>query len=261
MKSGVKKKNYGLWLIASGLSLLISNPASSSSSSFPVSDWERIQGGSASPLTTKKPTKNMRRSLRVGIPTQSVGTRKNLTPSPSPLADRGAINGGVKSVCSHQNIDILTTQLLRDLPSYANRASQRARPPLLSQTPDVYSYMMVAGRPEFAPLPLNPSGYSTDALKTTSEKVDQVFFTTLERQYTQGKAVDLQQFHWLFLTKTKSGWRLMMMFSQIGYYPATKPPTPPRDSSNGVIAQAINAWLRDCQAGTVSRVISPNWED
>ncbi len=247
MKSGVKKKNYGLWLIASGLSLFISNPASSSSSSFPRSAWESIQGGSASPLTTKKPKENLRRSLRVGIPTQSVGTRKNLTPQ----AERGAINGGVRSVCSNQNIETLTTQLLRDLPSYANRASQRARPPLLSRTPDVYSYMMVAGRPEFAPLPLNPSGYSTDALKTTSEKVDQVFFTTLERQYIQGKAVDLQQFHWLFLTKTKTGWRLAMMFSQIGYYPAIKPPTPPRDSSNGVIAQAINAWLRDCQARSV----------
>jgi len=121
--------------------------------------------------------------------------------------------------------------------------------------------MLVAGRPEFAPLPLNPSGYSTDALKTTSEKVEQVFFTTLERQYILGKAVDLQQFHWLFLTKTKSGWRMAMMFSQIGYYPATKPPTPPRDSSNGDIAQGINAWLRDCQAGSLSRAISPNWED
>ena len=228
---------------------------------FSLLDGEIFFIATPSPLTIKKPKENMRRSLRVGIPTQSVGTRKSLTPSFSLLAERGAVNRGVRSVCSNQNIETLTTQLLRDLPSYANRASQRARPPLLSRTPDVYSYMMVAGRPEFAPLPLNPSGYSTDALKTTSEKVDQVFFTTLERQYIQGKAVDLQQFHWLFLTKTKSGWRLAMMFSQIGYYPATKPPTPPRDSSNGVVAQAINAWLRDCQAGTVSRAISTNSED
>lgn len=65
------------------------------------------------------------------------------------------------------------------------------------------------------------------------------------------KAVEFQEFHWLLLTKTKSGWRLVMMFTQTGAYPKQQPPLPPRDSSNGAIAQGVKAWLRDCQAGSV----------
>lgn len=149
------------------------------------------------------------------------------------------------TLCSDQTLETLTTQLLRDLLSYANRVTQRARN--LKRAVDVYSYVLVAGKPEFAPLPLNPSGFSSDEL-TTSEGVEQVFFTTLERQYISRKAVQLQLFHWLFLTKTTNGWRVVMMFSQTGYYSANKPPTPPRDSTNGVVAQAVNLWLRDCQA-------------
>ncbi|MBR8836253.1 MAG: hypothetical protein DSM106950_20095 [Stigonema ocellatum SAG 48.90 = DSM 106950] len=242
MKSKVKKRNYGLWLLCCSLWMLLS---------LRVSDWERVQGGETSPVTAaEKPKDNLRLSLKGGIPTQSVGTRKNLTPSSSRLVERG-VAGGVKSVCSDQDIETLTTQLLRDLPTYANRAIQRARPPLLSKRPDLYSYMLVAGEPEFTPLGLKPDGYSTDTLKTTDKEIKQVFFTTLERQYIQGKAVELQQFHRLFLTKTKIGWRVVMMFSEIGHYPAKTPPTPPRDSSNGDVAQGINAWLRDCQAGSV----------
>ena len=90
---------------------------------------------------------------------------------------------------------------------------------------------------------------SVDAPRTNSDGVEQVFFTTLERQYTARKAVQLQQFHWLFLTKSESGWRKVMMFTQTGYYPVNKqPPSPPRDSSNGVIGQAVDTWLQDCRA-------------
>lgn len=185
-----------------------------------------------------------------------------LEPYPSPSLQKTSIflvsTQNVKTEnrkCSNQNLEALTTQLLQDLPNYANRASQRAR--RLSRATDAYSYMVVAGRPEFTPLPLNPSGYTADSVKTASDGVEQVFFTTLERQYTSGKAFQLQQFHWLFLAKTKSDWRFVMMFSQIGSFPKNQPPTPPRDSSNGVIAQGITAWLRDCQAGGV-RVRSRN---
>jgi hypothetical protein len=167
---------------------------------------------------------------------------QNLTPSPP-------ANRGEKFACSEKQLETITTQLLRDLPSYANRASQRGR--RLRRSSDVYSYMVLAGRPEFQPLPLNPAGIGTDEQKSAAAKVDQVFFTTLARQYIDGKAIELEEFHWVFLTKTRLGWRLVLMFSQTGGYPKLQPPTPPRDSSNGTVAQGIKAWLRDCQAGSV----------
>lgn len=151
------------------------------------------------------------------------------------------------SSCQDQDIETLTAQLLKDLPSYANRVSQRAR--LRDRTVDLYSYVLLAGRPEFAPLTLGPGEYAPVQPASLVEPPQQIFITTLERQYTDGKPVELQQYHWLFLTKSSSGWLLAMMFSRTGSYPARQPPTPPRDSSNGVIAQAIRTWLRDCQAG------------
>lgn len=150
----------------------------------------------------------------------------------------------LNSVCSAQSLENLTPQLLHDLPSYANRATQRAR--RRSRSSDIYSYMLVAGKPEFAPLPLN-----TDGQKSTTAEVEQVFFTTLERQYIAGKALESQQFHWALFTESNTGWRLVMMFTQIGGYPQEQVTSPPRDSSNGVVAQAIKTWLRDCRADSV----------
>lgn len=151
-----------------------------------------------------------------------------------------------RPVCMQGDIEILMTELLRNLPSYANRASQRAR--RLSRTTQIYSYMLMAGKPEFTPLPTNPLADTENLSKNSPDKnVEQVFFTTLERQYIKGKPIQSQQFHRLFLTKTKDGWQMVMMFTQTGSYPKSKPPTPPRDSSNGVVGQAIQTWLRDCR--------------
>ena len=148
--------------------------------------------------------------------------------------------------CQEQDIQSLTSKMLRDLPSYANRASQRAR--RLSRKTDIYSNVLVAGNPEFAPLTLGPGIYAPKSPTNDSEAVQQIFFTTLERQYVNGKPVELQEFHWLFLTKTQTGWRLATMFTQTGGYPSKKSPTPPRESSDGIIAQGVETWLRDCQA-------------
>lgn len=189
--------------------------------------------------------------LMISTPLDYPAKAKNLTPSlhlPLSQSKQGEVVG-VRSFCSNQNLETLTAELLRDLPSYANRVTQRAR--RLRRTADIYSYVLVAGRPEFQPLPLNPSGYTRNSLKTSSEGVEQVFFTTLERQYIKRQAIQLQQFHWLFLTKAESGWRFVMMFSQTGTYPKNQPPTPPRDSSNGVLGQAISHWLRDCHADSI----------
>ena len=147
------------------------------------------------------------------------------------------------------DVETLIALLLRDLPSYANRVTQRAR--RRDRSVEVYSYVILAGRPEFEPLTLGPGEY-TDARPTSnSPDIKQVFITTLERQYVGNKPVQLQQYHWLFLTKTNSGWRLAIMFSQTGLYPAFRPPTAPRESSQGVISQAIQIWLRDCRAGVI----------
>jgi hypothetical protein len=172
---------------------------------------------------------------------------KNIATNPSLLAQRGNVNSAARSLCAEQNLEALTTQLLQDLPNYANRATQRAR--RLKRSGDVYSYMLVAGKPEFTPLPLNSEEYTADTSKNSG--VEQVFFTTLVRQYIGKKAVESQEFHWLLLTKTKSGWRVVMMFSQTGADSPGQPLSPPRDSSNGAIAQGVKTWLRDCQAGSV----------
>ncbi|WP_375468409.1 hypothetical protein [uncultured Nostoc sp.] len=225
---------------------------------------DRVQGVGENNLTSWLRKKNYNWLLACGFwvlgsnslayPALSI----NLTPKPSVLAERENVNGGARSLCSEQNLETFTIQLLEDLPSYTNRVSQRAR--RLSRSSDVYSYMLVAGRPEFTPLPLNLEEYSADA-KTVASRVEQVFFTTLERQYIGKKAVELEQFHWLLLTKTKTGWRLVMMFSQIGSHSAQQPLSPPRDSSNGTVAQAVNTWLRDCEAGSVRRMRAVNMRD
>ncbi len=151
-----------------------------------------------------------------------------------------------KFSCSNQDLDTLITKLLRDLPSYFNRATQRAR--RLDRSVEVYSYMLVAGKPDFQPLPLKRWRDEADKSINGTKGLEQVFFTTLERQYVKGKAVQLQGFHWLFLTKTESGWRVAMIYSQIGGYPKQKPPTPPRESSDTAVGQGIKTWLRDCRA-------------
>jgi hypothetical protein len=147
------------------------------------------------------------------------------------------------------DVETLTSQLIRDLPSYANRVIQRAR--RLNRTVDSFSYVLVAGNPEFAPLSLGPGQYSSAASVADVEPPKQVFITTLERQYLGGKAIESQHYHWLFLTQTPSGWRLALMFSRIGSSSPGRSPTPPRESSKGVIGQAVTLWLRDCRAGAI----------
>ncbi|HBE19909.1 MAG TPA: hypothetical protein DEG17_07145 [Cyanobacteria bacterium UBA11149] len=147
------------------------------------------------------------------------------------------------------DIEILTSLLLRDLPSYGNRIMQRAR--RLDRSLDQFSYIIIAGRPEFEPLPLNPGQSNfTPSIKDPNPP-QQLFFTTLERQYSGGKAIESQNFHWLFLTHTENGWHLVMMFTQLGATSPGFPPTPPRESSNSIIGQGVTIWLRDCREGGI----------
>ncbi|MEA5552086.1 hypothetical protein VB713_14150 [Anabaena cylindrica UHCC 0172] len=172
-----------------------------------------------------------------------------ISPAFSKTLSTEPVNPEIGSSCSEQSLETLTTKLLLDLPSYANRVTQRSR--RLSRSVDIFPYVLVAGKPEFQPLPLNP-GIDT-ANKYESEGVEQVLFTTFERQYLNKKAVELQQFHWLFLTKTKNAWNVVMMFTRTGEYPVKPPVAPVRDSSSGAIAQGVKLWLRDCEAGSVRK--------
>jgi hypothetical protein len=148
------------------------------------------------------------------------------------------------------DLPTLIPLLLRDLPSYANRVSQRAYTDFRTQ--DLPGYVILADRPEYQPLPLNPDSLESQIAASNEDQPSQIFFTTLERQYVSGKPVSLQHYHRLFLVETEEGWQLSLMFSTIGNYPADQPPTPPQDTSQGVIAQAIRLWLRDCRAGSVA---------
>ncbi|AFZ11780.1 hypothetical protein Cri9333_0863 [Crinalium epipsammum PCC 9333] len=147
------------------------------------------------------------------------------------------------------DVQDLTTLLLRDLPGYANRVIQRSRR-IARKAETSALYVIVAGRPEFIPLSLKPGEYSSTS-DAVLEQPQQVFFTTLERQYTGGKMSELQNFHWLFLVNTDSGWRLALMYSRFSYSPSVKPATPPQESSNGIMGQAVRVWLKDCNAGAV----------
>ena len=136
----------------------------------------------------------------------------------------------------------LVQQLLQDLPSYANRAN------VLAGTPQ--RYLILASGADFTPLPLtaSPDALEVGAAARSSAEPQQVFFTTLARRYQNTQVTDIQEYHWLFLTQNSKGWWFAMMQSVRGTYPQLGPPSPPRDSSEGKLAQAIRLWLRDCRA-------------
>jgi hypothetical protein len=128
----------------------------------------------------------------------------------------------------------LVQQMLPVLPSYINRTYTRSALPR--------RYMMLAGPPNFEPLPL-----AANPQVPLPPDVHQVFFTTLTRRYQDQQIENLQDYHWLFLTRSNTGWRFSMLYSMFGTYPQVDPPTPPRDSSEGALATAIQDWLRDCR--------------
>ena len=147
----------------------------------------------------------------------------------------------VRSPCP-ADLETLVDRLLQDLPSYANRVIVRSGFSPKTSTPPGYALpqIILAGRPEFEPLPLN----FEDALP---ENASQVFITTLERQYRGEKRVEIQQYHWLFLSKTENGWELVKIVSRYGTVADVRPLFG-QDSDKSEIAEAIRLWLRDCQA-------------
>jgi hypothetical protein len=142
-------------------------------------------------------------------------------------------------------LDDLTTVLVRDLPSYANRLIQRRR----KRTDEVYSSIVTVSAPEFKPIEIASREYPQQFPQAAPT---QIFITTLERQYTGMRSSDLQQFHWLFMAQTRMGWRLVNIYSRTSAARGTNAPiTPPIESSKTVVGEAIRLWLNDCQLGKV----------
>ncbi|MCU0534706.1 MAG: hypothetical protein MUD14_12505, partial [Hydrococcus sp. Prado102] len=83
----------------------------------------------------------------------------------------------LKSFSCPADVESLTNLLIQDIPGYANRVIQRVRK--LDRPVYLSTYVIIAGRPEFKPLPLVNRQYNP-VLPDTSQ---QVFFTTLERRY------------------------------------------------------------------------------
>lgn len=171
----------------------------------------------------------------------------------------------VRNSTCPQDIQSLTTLMLRDLPGYANRVMQRSRRLGLGSS---NSYVVVAGNPDFTPIntDINPSfgsgtqgdiatqRLSDDATQRLNDReLQQVFFTTLNREYQGSRLVEVQEFHRLFLVNTSQGWQLTLMYSRSGSVGSQSPqaPTPVRESLNSAVGQAVSTWLRDCQAGTI----------
>lgn len=155
-----------------------------------------------------------------------------------PTVHRSAL-GGLQSCPS--SLKTLSEWMLPDLPSYINRVRTRAG---IGK-----SYVLLAARPEFQPLPL--ALLRGQDLATSDTSVQQLFFTTLMRSYERDRIVQLQEYHWLFLTRTPQTWQLLRMYSTIGVYPATvqQPPLPPRNSIDGSVGTAVKEWLANCAMG------------
>lgn len=143
------------------------------------------------------------------------------------------------------NLKKLTSLLLQDLPDYSNRVIQRTQ--RANRQAGIRNYIITSSQEEFEPLNLPRIQYNP----IEHPKPEQVFFTVLERQYNNNKIINIQTYHWLFLTQTKDGWRMVMMFSRFGNSQDNQTPTPPRETTEGIIGQGVQLWLRDCRTGTV----------
>lgn len=151
-----------------------------------------------------------------------------------------------KTATCPQDLKQLTTLLLKALPNYSNRVIQRTQ--TFHRQAGIRNFIITANKAEFEPLELPRLQYTP----LDDSDPEQVFFTVLERQYNQNRIIDRQTFHWLFLTPTSDGWYLVMMFSRFGNSLSQSPPTPPQETTNGIIGRGVQLWLKDCRAGRIS---------
>ncbi len=143
------------------------------------------------------------------------------------------------------DVATLSDRLIEDIADYGNRVIQTTQDS--HQDEGIYNYIIFAGKAELQPLGLPQIDYGFSAADAT----EQIFFTTKEREYFKLRKSERQTYHWLFVTLTESGWHLVAMFSRFGHETQDTPPTPPQESSKGIIGQAASLWLRDCRADSL----------
>lgn len=158
---------------------------------------------------------------------------------------------GESSSCPIE-LEPLVEAMLPELPGYINRELQRSRSAALGGSrsigdPNASTSTILAGRPEFEPLPPGTARSTIPMDTNPEEAVYQAFITTLERTYINDRILEFQGYHWLFLTQSPSGWRLVLVFSSWGSSPTDGTTTPPQDSTNSAVGQGVSTWLRDCR--------------
>ncbi len=139
----------------------------------------------------------------------------------------------------------LIEQLLKNLPHYANRLLVKSRK---LGGPPPGNYVMVISPPDFQALPL-----ADRAPSNPQPDHRQVFFTSLERQYSTHRITPLQGFHWSIWAPSSSGWQLVSLRSQLGPGPSAQSDrilVPPKEADYSPIAEGIRLWLRDCAPPT-----------
>lgn len=169
---------------------------------------------------------------------ESVHSKENVS-HPKLMKSVNSLRHRSKSCPS--NLPSLVDRMLKDLPSYANRIIQRQKNVLKTQKPSFN--IIAAGKPEFDSLKLKSSEYTPNF----AENFQQVFFTTLERRYSFDRYIEAQNYHKLILTPTDEGWKMVLMFSQLGATGKNRSSSPPQDTTNSYMGQAVSLWLRDCQ--------------
>lgn len=177
-------------------------------------------------------------------PPASPSSPPNADPSPTDTSSPTFIR---PQVTCPEDFTTLSSLLIRDIPGYTNRVLQ-------SRVADIKTeyrpaYVITASLPERTPLEIRDRVYTTDL--EASESLEQLFFTTLERQYSDLEATSIEHFHWLFLAPNDEGWEMVFMFSTIAP-DGEEALLPPRDSSQGSVGQAVQQWLRDCEAEAIS---------
>jgi len=155
----------------------------------------------------------------------------------------------IENKCNN-NLDNLANSLVKDIPDYANRVIQRNR--IFSHSLNFFPiYVVTAGKVDLTSLPLKQNQYQTSFNSEFDRTVKQIFFTTLERQYSfDDRIIETQNFHWLILTSTPDGWQMITLLTRLGYPNQNGREnfvvSPPQDSTEGIIGQSVKLWLRDC---------------